>query len=343
MAAVKALDFLSLPKRYPPGGVCAVFGDDAFLKRCVITALRDLVCPGEDAEFATTVFEGSAIEPRDLFDELATVGLFGDGTRLVIVESADSFVSQHRPRLEGYVARPAKSSVLVLEIKAWPSNTRLYKSVDKSGQNFDCKVPDAKQLPKWLCRWAKARHSVQLSSAVADQIVEIVGPEPGRLDQEVAKLAAAVGGEAITPELAQELVGGWRAKTTWVMLDAALAGDVPTALAELDRLLVAGEHPVAVMAQIGSTLRRFAATTRIVEQTEASGRRANVRQALQQAGVRPFVLAKAEGQIRRLGRQRAGCMYRWLLDADRQLKGGSTLAPRMVLERLVVRMSAEMA
>ena len=61
----------------------------------------------------------------------------------------------------------------------------------------------------------------------------------------------------------QELVGGWRAKTAWEMIDAALAGNARAALAQLDRLLLAGEHPIGILAQIGSTLRRFAAAVRL--------------------------------------------------------------------------------
>jgi DNA polymerase-3 subunit delta len=136
------------------------------------------------------------------------------------------------------------------------------------------------------------------------------------------------------------MVGGWRAKTTWEMLDAALDGQPAAAMQQLDRLLASGENPVGLLAQISASLRRLAAATRLVLQAEAAGRRVALRPALEQAGIRAFVLQKAEQQLRRLGRQRGGQLYRWLLEADLDLKGDSTIPPRHILERLVLRLAA---
>jgi DNA polymerase-3 subunit delta len=139
--------------------------------------------------------------------------------------------------------------------------------------------------------------------------------------------------------MVHDLVGAWRTKTTWEMLDAAAGGDAAEALRQLDRLLGSGEHPLALLGPMGYTLRRFAATARLVEQAIAAGRRTTLRDALVEAGIKPFAVQKAEGQVRQLGRARAGQLYRWLLDTDLELKGASRLEPRTVLERLIVRMA----
>lgn len=209
-----------------------------------------------------------------------------------------------------------------------------------SGLQIECKTPAAGQVARWLTAWSQKTHQARLDAGAADLMLEIVGPELGLLDQELAKLAVSVGpGGTITEELAQEMVGGWRARTAWDMLDAAVSGNARSALEQLDRLLAAGENPVGVLAQIASSLRRFAAATRLIEQGEAAGRRPPLRQALEQAGVKPFVLAKAEAQLKQLGRRRAGRLYRDLLQADLDLKGDSRLPPRVVLERLIAGMS----
>ena len=136
-------------------------------------------------------------------------------------------------------------------------------------------------------------------------LVELIGPELGLLDQELAKLALMAGeDERSRPRWSARSVGGWRTKTTWEMLDAALDGKVREAMLQLDRLLASGEQPVGILGQISASLRRFAAATRLVLQAEAARRRANLRGALEQAGVRSFVLQKAERQLRLLGRHR---------------------------------------
>jgi DNA polymerase-3 subunit delta len=323
--------------------VVVAFGDEPFLKRLVLRELRRAVLGADDGDFSLTVLSGAVAQWRDVVDELATVALFGGGHRLVVLQEADEFVSRHRPQLEDYVARPKSGGVLVLEVQTWPSNTRLYKAVDASGLQLECQAPPEARLLKWLAGWARQQYEVKLDRPAAEDLLEIIGPELGLLDQELAKLASSAGpGGDITPELVQELVHGGRTKTTWEMLDAAVAGKAREALDQLDRLLTSGENAIGLLAQIGSTLRRFAAATRLIEQAEAEGRRAALWPALEAAGFKPFVLNKAESQLKQLGRARASSLYHWLLDADLALKGTSSSAARsrIVLEQLIARLSS---
>jgi DNA polymerase-3 subunit delta len=339
---ISALDYLDGPAAHPPARVCVLFGDEPFLKRLALTEVRQAVLGGGDAEFSLARFDGRQAPLRDVLDELSTVALFGGG-RLVVVEEADEFVTRYRPELEDYVAHPRPGSVLVLDVATWPKTTRLYKALAQGGLAIDCKAPDAGPLARWLTRWATGRHQARLEPAAADLLLEMVGPQLGLLDQELAKLAASVGpGGQVSADLVAELAGGWRARTAWDMLDAAASGNAKNALNQLDRLLAAGEAPVALLAQMGSSLRRFAAATRLVQRAEAAGRPIRLPQALEQAGVHPFVIKKGqvERQLMQLGRARAGQLYRWVLAADLDLKGASHLPARTVLERLIARMSA---
>jgi DNA polymerase-3 subunit delta len=342
--AVTALDFLANASKHANTAIIVLFGEEAFLKRQVVDALRREVLTGGDAEFSQTVFDGAATELRDVLDELSTVSLFGAGRRLIVVEEADDFVSRHRAALEDYVAKPSKNGVLVLELAAFASNTRLYKAVVAGGLAIEATAPPTARLQKWVASWSQERYGRKLDQAAAELLVELVGPELGLLDQELAKLnAAQADGIAISAAEVEQLVGGWRVKTTWEMLDAAVAGDAVTALVELDRLLMAGENAIGLLAQVAGTLRRFAAATRIVEQAQAANRRINLRQALEEAGFRSFVLGKAETQLRQLGRVRGSKLYRWLIETDLALKGDSQAPPRMVLEQLIARLSRQAA
>lgn len=337
-----ALDYLAKPDKHPPMPVCALFGDETFLRRQAIIQLRTTVLGGDDdGDFSLTAFEGRGTAFRDVHDELSTLAMFGGGRRLVVVEQADDFVSRWRTELEDYIAKPSRSGILALDLGSLPSNTRLYKMIAADGLLIDCRAPTPAKLTKWLVDWAKRRHRSQLAPAAADALAEIVGPELGLLDQELAKLALMAGeDQKITPEMVEKNVGGWRAKTTWEMLDAAMDGNVAEAMQQLDRLLASGEQPIGLLGQISASLRRFASATRLVIQAETSRRRINLRGALEQAGVRSFVLQKAEKQLRRLGRHRGAKLYRWLLQADLDLKGESAMPPRLILERLIVRIAA---
>lgn len=339
MAKLHAIDYLAQPDKYPPKPVCVAYGDDLFLRRQVLLRIRHAVLGEDQGDFSLTTFEGPAAEFRDVVEELDTVAMFGD-QRLVVVEEADEFVSRYREVLEGYVAKPGRGGVLLLDVKSLPATTRLYKAIDARGLAVDCSAPPAARLTRWLGDWAKHAHKVQLSPAAAEMLTELVEPELGLLDQELAKLALLAGDKKITPDMVQKYVGSWRAKTTWEMLDLALDGNVPAALRQVDRLLASGEVPIGLLGQISASLRRLAAATRLILRSEAAGRKIALRPALQQAGVKPFVLQKAENQLKRLGRHRGSQLYRWLLETDLDLKGDSPMPPRLVLERLIVRLAA---
>jgi len=340
---VGGLDFLSHPEKNAVTSVCAVFGDEAFLKTEVLAALRRQVLGGDEGGFSLTTFTGKEAQLREVLDALATATLFGVGRRLVIVEDADPFVSEYRAQLEDYVARPAKGGILVLEVKTWPGNTRLAKAVATSGLAIECKAPAERQLKTWIIERAKTVHKIRLDAAAADTLLELVPPELGILVQEVAKLALIAGDDGlIDVKLVRENVGGWRARTTWDMIDAAADGRAADAIAQLNRLISAGEKPHGLLPQMASSLRRFATAVSLTDAAEAQRRRLPLRNALSQAGVLPFKLNDAERQLRQIGRGRAKQLTRWLLAADLAIKGHNSAddRARIEVERLIVRLAA---
>jgi DNA polymerase-3 subunit delta len=352
---VHAFDYLAAPKDHAPAAFSVVFGDKAFLKSLALRAIRESVL-GDDPDAPFVTFQGNEATWRDVMDEVATVALFGGGAkRLVVVENADPFVTRHRQALEDYAARPKSSGVLVLEVSTWPANTRLYKFVEQHGMQIECRVPektvgrnkvvDSGRLRKWLSDWAKKQHQVKLTAEAADMLLDLVGPEFGLLDQDLAKLALFAGpGGSVTPEMVRDVVGGWKTKTAWELMDAAADGDAAEALRQLDHLLQSGEHPVALLAQFSWSLRRYAAATRIYEQAEREGRKMPLAESLLEAGFRKWpqdALSRAESQLRQLGRQRALALYPWLLETDLALKGTHSQEDRarLALEKLFVRLA----
>jgi DNA polymerase III subunit delta len=242
----------------------------------------------------------------------------------------------------------------VLEVNNWLGTTRLYKALDKSGLQIECrapqksegkrKQPDERRIAEWLIAWADTRHDAKLTRPAAQLLMELAGPEFGLMDQELAKLALFAGlGGTIKPELVRDVVGGWKTKTIWELLDAACDGKAAEALLQLDRLLQSTE-PQGLFGQISWSLRRFAAATRIFERAEGDGRRMPLRAALEQAGFRPWpkqALENAERQLKQMGRDRAGRIYQWLLEADLALKGSHSTShrARLVLEQLILRLA----
>jgi DNA polymerase-3 subunit delta len=324
------LTFLEKPPRGSPRPLYVVHGDEDFLRRRAVQAIKAWVAAGDDA--AISVYPGDKATFAAVFDDLQTAPFFGD-RRLVVVEGADPFIQRHRDLLEKAVKHLPKTGVLVLDVKSFPSNTRLYKQIEPAAQVV-CKAPAAYKLPQWCQQWAQAHHGKQLHAQAASLLVELVGPEMGLLDQELEKLAVYVGKRGrIEADDVDRLVGRSRAQDTWTIFNAIGAGDARAALAILGRLFDQGEEPMRLLGAFSMQLRRLAQAARL----SALGR--PLATALEQAGVQSFKAAEAEQQLRHLGRRRLDRVYDWLLETDQGLKGGSVLPPRALLERLVVRLA----
>jgi DNA polymerase-3 subunit delta len=355
---IHAFDFLAGAGVQQLPSVIAAFGDEPFLKRLVLKELRKKII-GDDEDVPVATYDCQDRQPdwRDIADELATASLFGSGKpRLVILERADPFVSANRAKLEDYVAKPTKSGVLVLEVDEWAANTRLYKALDQSDLQIDCRPPQKKgkskdidepAIAKWIVAWGKSQHGLSMGADAAQHLLELTGKVFGLLDQDLAKLALLIpAGTKVTADHVQEIVGGWRSKTIWDLVDAAVSGETADALSQLDRLLHAGEHPLALVGSLSWSLRRYAAATRIFQTAERAGRKMPLREALTTAGFRDWpigAIAAAEKRLIQLGRQRGSQLYRWLLELDLALKGSHSHddRARWALEQLLLRMAKQ--
>lgn len=327
-----SLTFLQGAAKTKPRPIYVLHGDEHFLKRRVVAALRALVLGPNDDGFGITNHDGEKANWAEIHDELETLP-FLSSRRLVVIDRAEPFVTRERPRLEKYFAEPSKTGVLVLDVQSWPANTKLAKSLPEAA-TIVCKAPDARKLPEWCAEWCAARHDKPLSAPAVRLLVDLVGSDMGLLDQEMAKLAIYAGSNSrIDTADVDQLVGQNRMENTWKIFDLIGAGQTGAALTLLDRLLDQGEEPLRLLGAFSMQLRRLAQAARLHSQGES------VPDALEHAGVPPFGRKSAEQQVRHLGRRRLDLIYDWLLETDLGLKGGSQLPPRTLLERLVVQLA----
>lgn len=331
MDSLTFLEYGAKSKLHP---VYVLHGDEPFLKRHALLALRNLVLGPDDGGFALSTFPADKATFAAIRTELETLP-FLSPRRLVVVENADPFVTRERAKLEKYVAEPAATGVLVLDVQTWTSTTRLAKLIP-DGATIVCKAPAMQQLPEWCVFWCKTQHDKQLTAPAARLLVDLIGAEMGLLDQELAKLAIYAGGNSrIELGDVDHLVGSSRTENTWKIFDLIGAGKVGEALTLLDRLLGQGEDPIRLLGAFSMQLRRLVQAARLSIQGMA------LATALDRAGVPAFPAARrgAEQQLRHLGRRRLNLIYDWLLETDLGLKGSSQLPPRTLLERLVVRLA----
>ena len=330
---MNALDWLRETGEQPIRAVYTVYGDDSYLIRESITAVARKVLPDDDREAGTSRFSGPATTLATVLDEVCTLPFFSR-RRLVIVEDADPFVTKYRKDLEAYVTNPSITGTLLLQVKQWPATTKLAQLVENSGLAINASAPREKELVSWLTELARTRFDVQLTADGARLVVELVGPEAGLLAAEIEKLAVYAGdSRRIERADITRLVGGGRVETIWKTLDAVTTGQARLALEHLDNLLAAGEQPTPMVAAMSASLLK----------THHAGRlraaRISLDEACRIAGIPAFAVDKTRKQHAHLGPRRVDQLPATLLQADLDLKGGSMLDPRTILEILLVRLS----
>lgn len=328
-----ATDFIKNPVEHANVTVAVLYGSESHLRSQSRKALVAVLCgaDSEDSDLGLTVFSGKDTDYKTVSDELSMVSMFGDH-RVVLIEEADDFVSKNRAQLEKYVEKPSRKSTLILDVKSWPKNTKLAKKVvSTKGLVIECAELSGAPLHRWLMDLAESKFEKKLSKDAASTMVQLAGSSLGLLGQEVEKLVSYVGDrERITPEDVRTLVGGWKAETTWVMLNAARDGQLGKALDCLDKLLESGEAPQRILGGINHTFRKIALAT----ETSRGGKPLSA--AIKDAGVFYRETGAVEKYLRRIKRPKAELILHNLAKADRNMKGGSRVPDRIQIEQLLV-------
>lgn len=210
--------------------VYALVGADAFLQ---LQSLAKIIA-AMPAGTQRSDFDGERAELSAVLDELRSFSMFSVG-KLVVVQSADAFVTRYRQSLESYVASPSSSATLVLRMTTLPSAQLIYKAIKKVGEVQNCSPP--KELARWAIDRAKAAHSATLQPDAARLLADMIGDDMGRLDNELAKLSLTCTGGTIVPADVSGGVAFQREREMSELTSAVAAGKTSEAIRRWRQLL----------------------------------------------------------------------------------------------------------
>ena len=355
--AQHVFEYLNQSDHSAEPGITVLHGSERFLKTLAIKSLIGGNDPEQtDAmEFSTIRLEGPSVSWADVHDELSMRSLFStEQVRIVIVDHADKFVSANRPTLEKFVDDQRSSGLLVLVVDSWTKSTKLAKLVSKKGTAIDCGPPkksarsksaDPAQVIHWLIERASSEYEFNLPKQGAQLLFDLTECEFGRMDQELQKIALFAEDGKVSLETCKQMVGGWRARTTWEAIEAALMGDAGKALELLDVIFRGGEPPIAVFGSVAWSLRRYANATENVLRQLRQGKRPSMSTAIKEAGLGGWGGGNAEAELKQLGSSRAKQLHQWLLETDIQLKRSHSheTRGRLAIEKLFTRMASELS
>ncbi len=325
----------------PP--VAISFGADEYFRREVIEHMIELL---KLDPLSVSRFDGTDSNWVDVHDELSTQSLFDlGGPKAAYVRKADDFLSKNREAIEKWIERGPSGAILFLDLQSLPSTQKVHRLALKNGWIIGDKEPTPSQLQKWIAFWGKERHGMSLSAAQINVIIDRIGFVGGLIDCELAKLALfrTETGE-VSDARVDELVGGWRTQTVWQLTDWVADGEIGKAIEELDKLIMAGQSPTGIAAQMSWSLRRYGVAAYAIEQSERiAPNRPDLARGLTIGGFRSFELEKATKRLMRIGRVRAKKLLSWLLELEIELKGTHSQddRSRIALEEFMLRLAGD--
>jgi len=261
------------------------------------------------------------------------IGLFGDGTRLVVVEGVEAWKAADAKAVAAYLKAPAPGTTLALVAAELKKDAPLAKAVGAAGEVLLWDVAQ-RALPRWVAEQFKL-HGTTVEPDGSRLLVELVGDDVYELAAEVDKVATWADGAEVTEADVDALVAPRAEAPPWNLTDAWGARDVGGVLRAAERMLDRTGDPVSrtVPRLVGSLtrhLQRARAAHRLEEQGLSSA------EAATQLGMKPFPAQKLFAQVRNFSGSELDDAVIRLAALDHALKGGSRLANELELERALV-------
>jgi len=240
----------------PAKPIYVLHGSDRYRRRRYREAIVDALLGDADRQLALVSYDDSA-ELADVLDTVRTVPFLAP-RRVVILDDADRFLTQHRGALEEYFANPASNGSLILIVNTWQDRWRIAKLAVQVGEVLDCSPPSPGELPKWLTKAAKSRGKT-LSKDAAGLLAAWVGPDLAQLENEIEKLALYVGTRKdIAAEDVAAVVSPTAGPVAFALSNAIDARNPKAALEALNDLLAQPGEEYRVLGLLAWHLRKSA-------------------------------------------------------------------------------------
>lgn len=239
--------------------VVLLHGPEPFLIEEGLARLTRAVCPDP----GLLAMSREVLEARDAGAEgivrAAETLPMGTPRRLVVARGAEALGPKQALPLVEYLRAPNPSTVLVFTVPQplVPSHW-LTKAVPAAGA---IQIPQltGRSLVDWL-RSRAATDGFELGADVAQLLITLVGDDPAALAGEVGKAALAGGPEnrRVGAAEVRAVVGEHRSHEVFELTRAVERRDAAAAVSLLERLLVAGEEPLRILAILAGHARRAA-------------------------------------------------------------------------------------
>ncbi|MDF0674420.1 MAG: DNA polymerase III subunit delta [Nitrospira sp.] len=332
-SAVNYVQLESALKQRGVGSLYLVVGEEDLLRDSALAAIKRAAIGREGDEFNFELFYGDEASGTDIRDSVSAVPVFAE-RRVVVVKGAEKLTARESDLLLGYLEKPVESTTLVFVSSKLDGRLKFSQALTRAAIVVDCSPLRDAQLPAWIVREAEWV-GLRLDDAAAQVLQESCGASLYGLRRELEKLASYVPADRSVTADDVHLLRGMDPGVSVFDLTLAIAeyrrGRVLSILA---RNLEAGEAPLRILGSLAWQYRRL---WKVKESLTNGGREGEVARSLR---MEPW---KVRAFLDRFSESRLQGTLRQFLDTDGRLKGGSGSRPKIVLERLLLKLCEDTA
>jgi DNA polymerase-3 subunit delta len=294
------------------------------------------------AELNTTVLDGKAVSASEALAAACAMPFLSD-RRLVIVEGMLAWLArkgagksgkdQIAALLDGLPHLPPTARLVFAERDTLTEQNAVLKLARTDPNGYHKEFNPPRDPGQWIRNRARQEYGVEIDHPAAYALGAVTGPDLRAADNELAKLAAFVGGERPITEADVALLTSYVAEASvFEMVDALGRRDGTTATRLLHRLL-RDDEPLQLF---GMIVRQFRLLILAREYLNTGGSAGQIAPAI---GVHPFVGEKLAKQAGSFTLETLEKIYHNLLDTDAGIKTGK-VDPVLALDLFIAGISS---
>ncbi|TVQ65643.1 MAG: DNA polymerase III subunit delta [Balneolaceae bacterium] len=323
-----------------------LYGDEIFLVDMLQELIENII-PEGIRDFNMDLIYGGETTADRVLNIAASYPMMSD-RRVVIVR--DFLKLNQSAGGEGiadfipYLKNPSPTTILCLIDQKHPDKRsqlgKLISSAEKSGKfgvaGFE-KV-DQNQLPDWIMKWARHSHKREMAEDAAWLLSELTGPDLKLLSTEIDKLCTFVDSDSIIKkEHVKKVTESYREYDILELKNAVIARDLNQSLRISEQMLQRSNNSTGeIFKTVGFFYFLFSNIWKICKLRDSGLDKSQMKE---QLGLSNFAFNLNYSEASRFHLNEMPAIFEAILDADRSLKGFSTMNPPDILLLLIKRIT----
>lgn len=309
------------------------FGAEKYLRDLAAKTITDFVLKDSPLrEFNETNFSLNETDFQQAIASAEQLPMISS-RRIVKITDINKLKEADEDALARYVARPAKSSVVIFIADELDKRRRFAKTLLETSVSVEFTPLSDMELTAWAKSKLKELET-QADEKTLREIIALVGNNVLRLTNEIEKLAvAALPGKIISYEMVESLVPNSRELSNFELTDYLLNKNRIRALQILKKILDDGAEPLMLLGLIANNFHRLFLAKELMKQGVDRSEVAKTLK-LPYSRQEEFLATARRAEIETLSRN-----LQRIADADLNIKT-SKATPRMQIEMLVAELTA---